>query len=762
MMMSTTSAKPVVFPVNVENIPTEMQAMPHWLAWHYEYKAAKNKGKWTKTPYDPMHMRKSQTGVTTFDNALNGYRTKKFDGIGFQLTDSGLVCIDIDHCLDEEGNPNDLAARILSKAPHDTYIEKSPSHRGLHIWGRGVKQNDRCKEKTLDIEIYDKSRYITVTGDMLPDYKPQIGDIQAAIDCVHDLMDAARPSSPSVDVAPVVAPIEEVLAATPGKSFLTDSEVLDKIFKNTRPHPRKPDEPTGSVFRRFYEEGYTGPGDVYDSQSEADEAFMGQLRFYTNADPEQMEAIFCTSALYRPEKKGGYVERTVKSVLDDPNWDRKTYQPNYGHLSHPQKGAKGKSRYKKAANLERSEKGRPLKTWENINLILEVNGYNTRLNELSHQLKIYQGEKALAIKPDDFAVDLAAMCQVNGITTSPESLIAYIKRIGYEHRFNPWKDYLDTAWERFEDKHKGSAAIPDMINALMECLIFEPTANVPLSRVLLTKWAVQACYLAANNLEDGLVSPQGILVIQGPQGIGKTHLLYALAPSKDMVQEGVRLEPRDKDSVMEATSYALVELGELARTMKGINALKAFFTRPKDTYRVPYGRATNEYPRLTSYIGTTNDDKFLKDETGDRRYWVIELQDIDRAKLNKTVKAIDFWGYAMHLAYEEGYDYRLTSEERADIEGTNAAHRIVTNEEQALEDVYNWDSPRRNNLKTSTEIANQLQNYGCRQAKNTTVGRILSKWVKKGKHDLTKQMKHGQGSKWFYAMPSTVDRNEEI
>ena len=148
----------------------------------------------------------------------------------------------------------------------------------------------------------------------------------------------------------------------------------------------------------------------------------------------------------------------------------------------------------------------------------------------------------------------------------------------------------------------------------------------------------------------------------------------------------------------------------------------------------------------------------MKDETGDRRYWVLELQNINRDKLNQTVKAVDFWGYAMHLAFTEKVDYRLTSEERADIEAVNAPHRIMTNEEQALEDVYDWADEQRTNLQTPTEIAQELQNYGCKQAKNTTVGRILTRWADQGKHGLTRAHKHGYGSKWFYAMPAvTID-----
>ena len=365
MTMSAKIPKPAVYPVVVENIPAAMQAMPHWLAWLYEYKGTGDKGKYTKTPYDPVHARPSQTAVAPFTDAINGYNQKKFDGIGFQLTDSGLVCIDIDDCLGDNGEPNDTAAQILSKTPPDTYVELSPSRHGLHIWGRGVKRNDDCKSQQLHVELYDKARYITVTGKKLDGYASQIGNIQAVIDCVHAMIAAARPQ-PAMKIQP----------AQPVTGNLSDADVIRAASHCKKPNPNT-GEPMGTVFQRFYEQGYTD-GDGYASQSEADMAFMGLLRFYAGGNAEQMERIFCQSKLYRPDKKGQYVARTIKSVLNDPNWDRKTYQPprpappaqNNGEICQQH----GYKQYKKASQLLSDLKGKPLKIWENVDLILQANG----------------------------------------------------------------------------------------------------------------------------------------------------------------------------------------------------------------------------------------------------------------------------------------------------------------------------------------------------------------------------------------------------
>ena len=87
---------------------------------------------------------------------------------------NGIGCIDLDHCLDNNGHPNTTAQQIIDHYP-GSYIEISPSGHGLHIWGTapelaGIRRTWRGQA----IEFYSRARYITVTGriyqpgDLLP------------------------------------------------------------------------------------------------------------------------------------------------------------------------------------------------------------------------------------------------------------------------------------------------------------------------------------------------------------------------------------------------------------------------------------------------------------------------------------------------------------------------------------------------------------------------------------------------------------------
>jgi primase-polymerase (primpol)-like protein len=85
------------------------------------------------------------------------------DGLGFVLNGDGLVCLDLDDCV-EGGEPN-VFARDFIRALGDTYVEFSPSGKGLHIWG----YTDMAKGRViaggnLKVEIYPDKRFITMTG----------------------------------------------------------------------------------------------------------------------------------------------------------------------------------------------------------------------------------------------------------------------------------------------------------------------------------------------------------------------------------------------------------------------------------------------------------------------------------------------------------------------------------------------------------------------------------------------------------------------
>lgn len=117
------------------------------------------------------------------------------------------------------------------------------------------------------------------------------------------------------------------------------------------------------------------------------------------------------------------------------------------------------------------------------------------------------------------------------------------------------------------------------------------------------------------------------LVLTGGQGKGKTTFFEALV--KPGWFNTMEAQDRGKDELMTLHKFWLVEMGELESTFsaRDVSVLKAFFTKPVDTYRAPYERDTLSHPRRFVFCASTNKPEFLVDDTGNRRFWVIDIKD---------------------------------------------------------------------------------------------------------------------------------------
>ena len=155
----------------------------------------------------------------------------------------------------------------------------------------------------------------------------------------------------------------------------------------------------------------------------------------------------------------------------------------------------------------------------------------------------------------------------------------------------------------------------------------------------------------------------------------KTRFFEKLALKSAFFGEGICIDPRDKDSIIQATSKWISELGEIGSTMKkDMDSVKAFITKSTDEYRTPYGKAPLHYPRITSFVGTVNDNEYLIDQTGNRRCWTFHcLPDlvIDYETQIKPFDALQLWGQVYHiigLLEKRGQDkencFRLTESEK--------------------------------------------------------------------------------------------------
>lgn len=155
------------------SVPTYMVGRRQWVNWKIEYRG----GKPTKVPYRPDGRKaKSNDPKTwsTHEDCMQAYLAGGFSGLGFVLCEGDqLTAIDLDYCLDDKGDVLPWAAEIVERFS-TSYIERSPSGRGLHIWcfGRPLTTGQReILALNLDykprVEVYtfESPRFLTVTGD---------------------------------------------------------------------------------------------------------------------------------------------------------------------------------------------------------------------------------------------------------------------------------------------------------------------------------------------------------------------------------------------------------------------------------------------------------------------------------------------------------------------------------------------------------------------------------------------------------------------
>jgi predicted P-loop ATPase len=124
-----------------------------------------------------------------------------------------------------------------------------------------------------------------------------------------------------------------------------------------------------------------------------------------------------------------------------------------------------------------------------------------------------------------------------------------------------------------------------------------------------------------------------------------------------------------------------VELAELAslRGVSSIETVKAFLTRKDDTYRPPFGRRPVTAARQCVFIGTTNEEQFLRDRTGNRRFWPVHCE---RADIEALARDRDqLWAEAMML-YRQGEQWHLTAQEEA-LAADEQSERVLVTELEA-------------------------------------------------------------------------------
>jgi len=203
------------------------------------------------------------------------------------------------------------------------------------------------------------------------------------------------------------------------------------------------------------------------------------------------------------------------------------------------------------------------------------------------------------------------VAQHRGWTIGPDTAHAACLAAAHATPVHPLRDYLESlAWDgspRLTTWLQRYAGAPD-----------SPTTS------LIGIWTLIAA--VARILAPGCQADH-MLILEGPQGAGKSSLIRALAGPYFLPQ----LPNLASDhAAHQLQGHWLVEVGELD-AFRGIasSRIKDFLSRPVDVYRPPYARTFHRRPRQCLFIGTTNDDAYLHDASGARRFWPVTTTTLD-------------------------------------------------------------------------------------------------------------------------------------
>ena len=182
-------------------------------------------------------------------------------------------------------------------------------------------------------------------------------------------------------------------------------------------------------------------------------------------------------------------------------------------------------------------------------------------------------------------------------------------------------------------------------------------------------------------------------VLAGPQGLGKSTLLRLLAP-KWFNDSLTTFDGKDAYETIQGSW--IMELAELVGMSKADdNKIKQFLSKQEDIFREPYGRRTGRYPRRCVFFGTTNEEEFLRDHTGNRRFWPVECGVQQPAKSVFTELAANvpqIWAEALTL-WHNGEKLYLLPEVEAYAKQAQEEHSEHSAKEGVIRDFLDREIP---------------------------------------------------------------------
>jgi hypothetical protein len=255
---------------------------------------------------------------------------------------------------------------------------------------------------------------------------------------------------------------------------------------------------------------------------------------------------------------------------------------------------------------------------ENIALALDKLGCGLRWNDFSQKAYVTNGDKTLPFEDKNVVFLWLKIDEQFHFRPRKEFFFDVAGNIAWQHKYHPVRDYLaGLTWD-------GTPRIDTWLSA------YGQAKDTRLTRAI----ATLVLLAAVRRVRHPGCKFDELLVLISDQGTNKSTFLRNLCPNPDWFSDDVPLNVDSKQIIELTANKWIIEVSDLQGYGKRqIDHLKASLSRQVDTARQAYGREPIDVPRQFILIGTTNKHHFLRDKTGNRRFWPVRVEQFDTEAL---------------------------------------------------------------------------------------------------------------------------------
>jgi predicted P-loop ATPase len=619
-----------LLPTIFENIPQVLRAQDRWAPWRAKWNA--KRGKHDKVPVGADGRGIStarERGWMTFDAAVTACADLLADGVGYRMTgEHGIVGIDMDRCV-KDGVLDLWAAAIAKQC--GSYTEVSPSGNGLRVFVTGTIPTDWTNhERGIEVYAGHAPRFLTVTGQRTPASTDDVGPAPAGVlDSLaieyakrHEKTNVIDIGLPEFDAEP--ADISKLQLSDKVRAFLTDGTV------------------DGDRSATLFSAGIALYGAGLSDATVLSTLRQNPHSWEVALDHRGQDEDRATLYLWREHclKARAKLASSVAGPQD---------------FSVVLAGAPGGEGSPPAPPLPvtRTKAGKIEPTAHNLRAALLTKGLlsiKLAFDDFTADVMFAKrdGEWQPFTENNYFDVRLALEKGPAGFAPIGEQLLrAAIRWAAEQNRMDSARTWMDTIVPPWD-------GVPRIETFLSTYFGAEDTPYTrACSRMLWTSLAGRAI---------GPTKADGVVILVGKQGIAKSLSIEAMAPAKEYFTE-INLAKGEDDIRRQIRGRLVGEMGELkGMRAKEITHLKSFVTAYADEWIPKYMEKPLVVPRRIVFIGSTNDAEFLHDDTGERRWFPVDVklgrpEEVARDRLQLYAEAA-----ARFTIYGTRHDYQAAND----------------------------------------------------------------------------------------------------